>query len=450
MKLKRLRHQRLFYRSLLTCLISATLSFFTPFQVVADTESDLINERIDKLEKELAELKTLLKETKAEGQEVAATAEVDNKKVEAATSGETNRFKFSPYGYIKLDASYDDSAVINGDYVIYVPSEATVKNDNEFNMTARQTRLGMAIAAPDFQDWQIKGRVEIDFYGDGPVLHENKSEMMMRHAFLEFRKGSFRILAGQTWDVISPLNPYTLNYTAGWAAGNIGYRRPQIRFSYNTGKDDPMTISTELAFTRTSGLINENLDSGSKNDGEDSGIPTIQGRIALTTELFGRSKSVFGISGHYGEEEVDWAGSETDMKSWSVNLDFIIPLYDYFTLTGEAFIGENLDDYFGGVLQGINAVTQSEIRSKGVWAQIGFKPGNKWQYNTGFGLDDPDNKDINDYMRDKNSFYFINALFNLTPFLTLGLEYSYWTTNYLNLGAARDNRLQFSFIYSWK
>jgi hypothetical protein len=450
MNLKVSRHQRLFRRSLLIGLVSAILFFFTPFQVMADTDSELINQRIEKLEKELAELKTLLKEKNAEDQKVANKVEDDNKKVETAAAAKTDRFKFSPYGYIKLDASYDDSAVSNGDYVIYVPTEAVVSDDNEFNMTARQTRLGLVISAPDFEDWKTKGKVEIDFYGNGPAVHENKSEIVMRHAFLEFKRGNLGILAGQTWDVISPLNLSTLNYTVGWAAGNIGYRRPQIRLTYNTGKNDPMTIFAEYALTRTSGLTNEDLDAGGQNDGEDSGIPTMQGRIALATELMGKRKSVFGISGHYGEEEVDWAGSETDMRSWSVNWDFTIPIYDRFTLEGEVFIGENLDDYFGGILQGVNTTTQSEIRSRGVWTQLSFKPDDKWQYNAGFGLDDPDHMDINDSMRDKNTFYFANALFKLAPPLTLGLEYSYWATDYKNLGAGRDNRLQFSCIYSWK
>ena len=42
---------------------------------------------------------------------------------------------------------------------------------------------------------------------------------------------TFTILGGQTWDVISPLNPRSLNYSVYWWAGNIGYRRPQVRLT---------------------------------------------------------------------------------------------------------------------------------------------------------------------------------------------------------------------------
>jgi hypothetical protein len=440
----------IFAKPLVIALISLALFFTTSFSVMADSEYDVMRTRIEKLEKELAELKTLLKEKGDGHQEIADKTKEENEKVTTGIPSKDSGLKFSPYGYIKLDASYDDSAVNNGDYVIYVPSEAVVKDDNEFNMTARQTRLGLGISAPDFKGWQTKGKVEIDFYGNGPQVHENKSEILMRHAFLEFKKGNLGILAGQTWDVISPLNPSTLNYTVGWGAGNIGYRRPQIRFSYETGENKPLAISAEYALSRTSGLTNEDLDSGGQNDGEDSGIPTMQGRIALATELMGKKQSEFGFSGHYGKEEVDWPGLTRDMESWSVNLDFTMPFNDWFTLKGEAFIGENLDDYFGGVIQGINAATQNEIGSKGLWAQLNLIQSKKWQYNVGFGIDDPDSQDINEGMRDKNTFYFTNALFQLTPPLTLGLEYSYWVTDYKNLDEGKDNRLQFSFIYSWK
>lgn len=437
------------FNPLIIALISIILLFSLPFQAMADSDYDLIRQRIDRLEKELVELKTLLGEKSAEDQKVADKAQVEKKKIETAVAGEESRFKFDPYGYVKLDASYDDSTINSGDYILFVPSEAFVENDDKYNMTARQTRLGMVVTAPDFQGWKTKGKIEIDFYGNGPAVHETKSEIVMRHAFLELNKGNFGLLAGQTSDVISPLVPSTLNYTVGWAAGNIGYRRPQIRFSHNTGANDPVSILTQFALSRTTGLTNEDIDGGGQNDGEDSGFPTMQGRIALTTELFGKKKSVFGISGHYGTEEVDWPGVETDMKSWSINWDFSIPIYDRVTLTGEAFVGENLDDYFGGILQGINAMTQDEIRSKGMWAQINFRPVEKWQYNAGFGLDDPDNQDINIGMRDKNTFYFVNANFKLIPPLTLGLEYSYWDTDYKNLYEGKDNRFQFSAIYSW-
>ena len=71
------------------------------------------------------------------------------------------------------------------------------------------------------------GKVEIDF--ERTIDVENKSSVLLRHAYVEVKNDDFRLLAGQTWDVISPLCPGVLFYSVGWDGGNIGYRRPQFR-----------------------------------------------------------------------------------------------------------------------------------------------------------------------------------------------------------------------------
>ena len=72
------------------------------------------------------------------------------------------------------------------------------------------------------------GKVEVDFQ-NSVLSTENKPTIMLRHAYLEAKDDDFRLLVGQTWDVISPLNPDMLLYSVGWDGGNIGYRRAQFR-----------------------------------------------------------------------------------------------------------------------------------------------------------------------------------------------------------------------------
>ena len=74
---------------------------------------------------------------------------------------------------------------------------------------------------------KVGGKVEIDFQRQIDV--ENKASLLLRHAYVEVKDDEFRLLAGQTWDVISPLCPGVLFYSVGWDGGNIGYRRPQFR-----------------------------------------------------------------------------------------------------------------------------------------------------------------------------------------------------------------------------
>lgn len=422
-------------------VILIMLVFMCPVTVMAESENEALKARIERLEKELGELKAILTQKSASAENKAAPAQ------EAPKASEG--FSVKSYGYIKLDASYNDSRVTNGNFVTFVPGEGAVGNDDSLNITARQSRLGLDITAPDYNGFKTKGKVEVDFYGDGSASHENKAEPMLRQAYLETTRGGMSILAGQSSDVISPLNPLSLNYTVGWGAGNIGYRRAQLRLSYNKSFDEFTGLLTQIALARSTGLTNEDLDGGGQNDGDDAGFPTIQGRLALTTKGFAGRKNVIGISGHFGREEADWAGAETDLDSWSGNIDFVIPLSERFTLSGEAFTGENLDDYFGGILQGVNTTTRNEISTTGMWSQLNFTYNKKWQYNAGLGIDNPDTDDINVTNRDKNSYYFLNAMFKALPMLTIGFEYSYWETEYLGQRDGTANRFQTSAIFTW-
>ena len=185
-------------------------------------ENAELKRKVEKLDKDLGELKKI----------VIPQAE--------ATGSQSPKIVWSDldiqlYGYLKLDAAYDSSRTTNGDYAQWVEREDDNDDDNQFNMTANQSRFGMKINGPDGEAMNASGLVEVDFYGNAPA--ENKAQLMMRHAYikLDWPEYRFNIIAGQTSDVISPLFPSTVNYSVGWWTGNIGYRRPQIRLTKELG-----------------------------------------------------------------------------------------------------------------------------------------------------------------------------------------------------------------------
>ncbi len=419
-----------------------TLIFFMAYDISAEIPADALEKRIDHLEKELKELKRLLQQQNETAQETKARPQKE------ASGSVSRRFRFKSYGYIKMDAAHDDSETNYGNFVLYIPNEGSARNDSEFHMTARETRAGLYIEAPEFDGWSTRGRLEIDFFGDG-TEHENKAAPLLRHAVLEMRKGNFGVLAGQTWDIISPLNPTTLNYSVAWAAGNIAYRRPQLRATFQMPLNENNRLNYALGIFRTAGLVNADLDSDDRNDGDDAGSPTVQARIVYATKDLTSGESIFGLSGHYGEEDIDFAAHSKKIESWSVNGDFKIPFFDQWCLSGEIFLGSNLDDYFGGILQGVNMVARDGIQSVGGWAQLKYRCNEQWQSNAGFGIDDPNNSDLNDEMRSRNMVFYVNGLYNILPPVTIGVEYSHWQTQYKAMGAGIDNRIQTSFIYNW-
>jgi len=151
-------------------------------------------------------------------------------------------FTIIPYGQLWGSMMYGSSRWAPGQFILYVPSADGLLGEGEdsFVIDTRRTRLGMNITGPEipmFGCAKSGAQVEVDFMGlagnvvGGSVLPtgENFAGLLMRHAFAEIKTDNWRLLAGQTWDVISPLNPVMLTYAVGWAGGNIGFRRMQIR-----------------------------------------------------------------------------------------------------------------------------------------------------------------------------------------------------------------------------
>ncbi len=346
-------------------------------------------------------------------------------------------WSIKPHGYIKLDLVYDTSSNNAGNYLLYVnPETATNNDDDMFSATARQTRLGMDVLAPNIGDLEVMGRVEVDFYNP-QIDQENKSTPMMRHAYGQLKGADWSVLFGQTSDVVSPLFPDTLNYTIGWLGGNIGYRSPQLRYTKTvdcpTGEGK---VKMEVALARQNG---QDYD-GVLDDGQDEGAPTVQARIS------GSSCGMqAGVSGHYGREEVNWATCP-DLHTWSLNGDLVVPLCPEVELKGEVFWGENLNSYLGGIGQGANTATHDEIESFGGWAQIGLKPCDEWAVNAGAGIDDPTDSDLAAGARSENVFAFANVNYFFSKYLLTGIELTCMRTESENGGAGTNYRIQNSWM----
>lgn len=417
-------------------------------------ENAALKERLNGVEKELAEIKKMLMKKPSETPTTTKPVSVPSLSDEDITKiskmvkekDKKSSITITPYGFIKADASYDNSRVNNGNYVVWVDSETGNNNDDEFNLTANQTRLGLKISGPETDDLLLSGVVEVDFYGgNNGGASENKSHLMMRHAYMkmDWPKERFNIIAGQTWDVVSPLNPATLNYSVAWFAGNIGYRRPQIRLTKSYALSDDLDLKLEGALTRN---IGSNVFSVTES-GEDSGQPMYQGRTSLTFPLIGEKPTTVGLSGHWGKEKFDT--NRKDFDTWSLNLDVNQPINNWLAIKGEYFHGANLNQFLGGIGQGINTTSNEEISSRGGWVAANIGPFDKVRFNTGFTMEALDEDDLNTGDRRINSSIFGNVIYSFNKNTELGLELSRWRTDYNNASDADDLRIQSSFIYKF-
>jgi hypothetical protein len=369
-----------------------------------------------------------------------------------AVAGVTTTF----YGYIKLDASYDSAMTDDGDFAYIVLPYEDGEKDDEFNMTAKQTRFGVKFDGGGTDAVDMSGIIEFDFYGGGA---ENKPNPMLRKAYMLFKTSAVDILAGQTSDVISPIVPTTLNYIVLWKSGDIGYRRPQIRLTKAVKVADDTKLKFAVSANRSMGR--------DKNGGETVGMPSFQGRVAVGTRLMGRVMEL-GVSGLMGREEATSVADTTtyELDQSVVAVDLSLPLADTVTLKGQYFKGSNLAQYLGGVGQGIAEIPAEgagrtelvEVEASGWWAQLTVKPNQSWQFNVGAGSDDPelDEDDTAGNDLEKNTTYFGNAIWTVTPSAVVGFEYAMIETEYMVRGeeettteSYQNNRLQLSFMYKF-
>ena len=349
-------------------------------------------------------------------------------------------FKIVPYGSLWGSAIYATERSFPGPYTLYVFS-ADEEGDDTFVIDTRRTRLGLDVGGPGiplFFNAESGGKVEIDFHGAFVV--ENKPGVLLRHAYGEIKNDEFRLLAGQTYDVISPLWPGTLSYSVGWGGGNIGYRRAQVRL------ERYLSLSERLLLT-AQGSVNQNIISDlTTTPGirpESSGWPVIEGRVAATLGERGPDcrPITLGVSGHIGQQGFDFltpgppplsppAQQDARLRTWSLNVDVFAPLTERWGVQAELFTGENLGTFLGGVVQGVSLFSHDTIRSAGGWVDVWYDWTPRLHSHAGWGVDDPFNVDLISG-RSYNHFIFANMVFDVTKQLNVGLEVSSWKTMYL-------------------
>ncbi len=363
---------------------------------------------------------------------------------------EMPKFSIKPYGYVKLDAIYDTHRVAAGDLMFYVLPHQDGVDDDEFRMTARETRIGLNINVSETGPIQTSGKIEVDFYGAGGS--DNAANLRLRLAYLDLTMPhGFSVRAGQDWETFITIIPRIVNFSYLADAGALGIRRPQLRATQEIKLDEKTKLTAKLAAART---IGQDIDGGGEDDGVDSGLPTGQGNLILERPLWTEKAARVSVSGHIGRETCDKVvegviceNDDKDYDTWSVIGSLYLPLCKLAAVQGCVWQGENLDTYYGGIGQGINKTLATAIAAKGGFAQLLLDLTSRLNLNVGYGLDDPDEADLNAKDRSKNELIFSSLFFKLTRDATLALEYSNLRTSYKDADKAENNRIQGAIIY---
>ena len=412
------------------------------------------------------------------------------------------------YGNVNLDLIYDTTRTNSGNWALYInrnggkhwSSDANAvvptgdKNDNEFQINPRASRLGLNLKGQEIKEIgaKVSAKAEIDFFGGDISSGDWKAVPRWRHLYFSLDWGWFEFLAGQTSDVISPMYPASIDNGATWWMGNTGGRRPQARLTFKPKFDDQGVFIGQIAVARPSTVSgHDNDDNGDSNgdgnnDGEDAGMPQIQWRLAVDRPLWTQKSFVVGISGHYQQEKTQTpVGKKQNdtFDSWSIIGELSMPIIDELVLRGEVFYGVNLKDIYGGGLQGVNTYDGDTIAAMGFWADLTYTPLKWLKVTAGFAMDDPEDDDLPKPEQDatnpaawaNQSEYeaarwlsgvgFLSSTFILGGGFSIAIQYGYFFTEYrlvqsnpvligsvptkLKKEMAVDHRTQTTFCYKF-
>jgi len=262
---------------------------------------------------------------------------------------------------------------------------------------------------------------------------------------VKYKDIGLTLLFGQTDDLITPLDPPSINGGSLNGAGNLGNRRPQIRITQAIG---PVEIAVAA--------LHDRLNS----DNNPSSTPSVQGRLGLKLPASWageKANLAMGIGGLFAKGEAANADDEARAKrptpTYSYNVDLSLPVIDIITLTGEFFRGQNLRRYGDGSLGQYG--NTKDLISIGGWGGLSVKLPASLSLAGGVGGEgfekDTKEETITDGTIEDNMFIFANLGYNFTSAAKLTFEWLTFSTNYKEVDdTASLNRFELNFRYDFK
>lgn len=260
-----------------------------------------------------------------------------------------------------------------------------------FGMTIGQSRLHLGLAAPGdgrLSGAALAGRVELDFAGGLAAGDGAQPLVRLRQAWLSARwerLAGLTLLVGQADGLMGgPHRAVSLAHVAiprFEGAGLLSRRAPQVRLSVAGGGDLALSAGAALLAPLDRATTPVPSAASPTGVGERSGLPDVEGRVALAWRRGGAPLLEVGLSGHAGRETYRMAGGvDASLDAYGAALDLRLDL-PWLTLAGAGYAGKNLDVLHTasqgatGSLSGAGGlVAVTGVAVAGGWAQLSLAP----------------------------------------------------------------------------
>ena len=349
-----------------------------------------------------------------------------------------NRFSLALGGSVTLRTSYDfGGAVDNIDFVPYdIPMSDTYASKQRVMMDASTSRLFMKAVINTERVGRIVIYTDMDFRGGAEFSYIPR----LRSAYMQF-KG---LTIGRDVTTFCDLDaaPTTIDFQ-GPNAYNFGFNE-LIRYECNAVKNWSFVVAAERPSVNAT--YGENFSAI---------MQRVPDGIAYVQYKFGRDKSShLRLSGVIRDMYLhdNLRGENTTQVGWGLQLSGHIDITDWVDLYMNGVYGKGITPYIQDLSGSpydfaYNPENRSKIQTLPMWgwqaaAQVNIIPRTFWVA-AGYsevGLDKR-NGFLSDSQYSRGQYVFANAFYNLTPNLTLAVEYLYGSRKDMNDSKNSANRL---------
>jgi hypothetical protein len=365
-------------------------------------------------------------------------------KVESAS-----KYRVRLSGIVLMNLARTQGSVDSIDLPTIAYAHAPGQPSGSFGATLRQSEVGLEAFGPTVAGAKTTADLQLDLAGGFPAVPNGVSSgfMRLRTATLRMDWTNTSIVVGQDGIFFSPNSPTsfaTLAIPALTYAGNLWSWVPQIRVEhkvalaensnllFQAGILDPLSGETP---TPAAGYYRQ------AGPGEASRQPADGARIAWTRNVFGQPLRL-GVGSYYSRQDY---GFGRNVDGWAAMTDIELPLTRQFSLSGKLYRGKALGGLYGSFGESVlfngnptSAATQVQpLNSVGGWAQLKYRPLNKWEFNVAFGTDNPYASDLKYFEYPlsygnptlaRNQGSFVNMIYRPRSDLLFSAEYRHLTT----------------------
>jgi hypothetical protein len=432
-------------------LLAATLVVGMPLGLRAQAGLEAVVERLDRLEKQNAELRA----------EVKALREALEEKIELQTGRILEQEQVKVETAQKVPVKLTGMALFNAfrntrhGGAADNPTIATnTRGPVNAGATFRQSVIGLEFDGPDaVAGGKIRGSLMLDlFSGSTDVLNH---QVRLRTGYIEGSWGTRSILVGQEKPIFAPREPNSLaqvGISPLTAAGNLWRWRPQVRFEQRVGLGEGSDLRARIGVSQTEERYNPITPVPAEYDRTlEAKRPALEGHFQFGHRFDDRRRIEIAPGFHWSTTHI--AGYTLPARAFS--LDWFVNPHPRVEFTGALFTGRNLAKLGGGgVRQGFSLRTRAPgdndfipVRTRGGWAQMTFLPTSRLSLNLQGGQDDPHNRDLMPGGVVKNLAFGANLFYRIAPNVVVGGEVSQVRTGYTGGQRPRNNHYDLAVAY---